>query len=67
MSATTVFLPDQKSGLPKTANRSNSADGASACTPARFRKMYFEHWVSSRDELQAEQFINDCRNFANLF
>jgi phage FluMu gp28-like protein len=26
-----------------------------------------DSWVSSRDELQAKLFINDCRNFADIF
>ncbi|MDR2721081.1 MAG: hypothetical protein LBB15_02220 [Puniceicoccales bacterium] len=30
-------------------------------------KLKFDSWVASRDELQAKLFINDCRNFANIF
>lgn len=26
-----------------------------------------DSWISSRDELQAKLFINDCKNFANIF
>jgi phage FluMu gp28-like protein len=35
--------------------------------PHASEKLTFDSWVSSRDELQAKLFINDCRNFANIF
>ncbi|MDR3273731.1 MAG: terminase family protein [Puniceicoccales bacterium] len=77
MKATTFFLPYQKKWIAddsrlKIMEKSRQI-GITMSTAYRLVRLHasekftFDSWVSSRDELQAKLFINDCRNFANIF